>query len=90
MISTCAGIEKYAFYLDFKGDLSSKPQVSVVLYTMNYKFTQIPCSRQVIDYIIISVKNNLSLYTVLYIIQDSKKINNILSFVKQTTSKSVK
>jgi hypothetical protein len=29
MISTCAGIDKYAFYLDFKGVLSSKPQVSV-------------------------------------------------------------
>jgi hypothetical protein len=30
MISTCAGIDKYAFYLDFKGVLSSKPQVSVI------------------------------------------------------------
>jgi hypothetical protein len=29
LISTCAGIDKYAFYLDFKGVLSSKPQVSV-------------------------------------------------------------
>jgi hypothetical protein len=29
MISTCAGIDKYAFYLDFKSVLSSKPQVSV-------------------------------------------------------------
>jgi hypothetical protein len=29
MISTCAGIDKNAFYLDFKGVLSSKPQVSV-------------------------------------------------------------
>jgi hypothetical protein len=29
MISTCPGIDKYAFYLDFKGVLSSKPQVSV-------------------------------------------------------------
>jgi hypothetical protein len=29
MIGTCAGIDKYAFYLDFKGVLSSKPQVSV-------------------------------------------------------------
>jgi hypothetical protein len=29
MISTCAGIDKYAFYLDFKGVLSSKPQASV-------------------------------------------------------------
>jgi hypothetical protein len=32
MISTCAGIDKYAFYLDFKDDLSSKPQVSVSLH----------------------------------------------------------
>jgi hypothetical protein len=31
MISTCAGIGKYAFYLDFKGVLSSKPQVSVLI-----------------------------------------------------------
>jgi hypothetical protein len=29
MISTCPGIDKYAFYLDFKGVLSSKPQASV-------------------------------------------------------------
>jgi hypothetical protein len=29
MISTYAGIDKYAFYLDFKGVLSSIPQVSV-------------------------------------------------------------
>jgi hypothetical protein len=29
MIRTCAGIDKYAFYLDFKGVLSSTPQVSV-------------------------------------------------------------
>jgi hypothetical protein len=32
MISSCAGIDKYAFYLDFKGVLSSTPQVSVVFY----------------------------------------------------------
>jgi hypothetical protein len=31
MISTCSGIDKYAFYLDFKGVLSSKPQVCVFL-----------------------------------------------------------
>jgi hypothetical protein len=29
MISTCAGIDKYAFYLDFKGVLRSTPQLSV-------------------------------------------------------------
>jgi hypothetical protein len=29
MISTRAGIDKYTFYLDFKGVLSSTPQVSV-------------------------------------------------------------
>jgi hypothetical protein len=34
MISTYAGIDKYAFYLDFKGVLSSKPQVSVCLSTI--------------------------------------------------------
>jgi hypothetical protein len=33
MISTCAGIDKYAFYLDFKGVLSSKPQVYVIIGT---------------------------------------------------------
>jgi hypothetical protein len=30
MISTCAGIDKCAFYLDFKGVLSPTPQVSVL------------------------------------------------------------
>jgi hypothetical protein len=29
IISTCAGIDKYKFHLDFKGVLSSTPQVSV-------------------------------------------------------------
>jgi hypothetical protein len=34
MITTCAGIDKYAFYLDLKGVLSSKPQVSVDFVTI--------------------------------------------------------
>jgi hypothetical protein len=33
MIRTCAGIDKYTFYLDFKGVLSSTPQVSVGVTT---------------------------------------------------------
>jgi hypothetical protein len=41
MISTCPGIDKYAFYLDFKGVLSSKPQASVIVSCVyllkNYK-----------------------------------------------------
>jgi hypothetical protein len=45
MIRTCAGIDKYAFYLDFKGVLSSNPHASVCVLTsylseMRHRFSK--------------------------------------------------
>jgi hypothetical protein len=54
MVNTCAGIDKYRFYLDFEGVLSSTFQVSVMSIIRDAKNNPVCDSREIFFIIIAS------------------------------------